>query len=264
MNPLIIGHRGASAAAPENTLAAFRHALDDGADGLEFDVRLARDGVPVCIHDATLKRTGLLDAKIATLSSTELAHIDVGTWFNRRHPARARADYSLECVPTLEQVLRATGSRAERLYVEMKCDNDGEARALASAVAAQVRAHKLFERVVVESFALDAVKELKRLAPEIRAAALFELTISRPLPSAQTLVAQALACGASEMALHRLLVRPRIIEAARRAGLDVLVWTVDHPAWIQRARRAGLCAVITNKPAQMRAALEAARDGEKV
>ena len=129
MNPLIIGHRGASAAAPENTLAAFARALDDGADGLEFDVRLARDGVPVCIHDATLKRTAMLDAQVAKLSSTDLGRIDAGTWFNRRYPTRARAEYSLERVPTLEQVLRATGHRAQRLYVEMKCATRRSARA---------------------------------------------------------------------------------------------------------------------------------------
>ncbi|MBV9957612.1 MAG: glycerophosphodiester phosphodiesterase, partial [Acidobacteria bacterium] len=85
---LIIGHRGASAAAPENTLVAFERAMADGADGVEFDVQLARDGVPVVIHDATLRRTGLKEGLIAELSSNELARTDVGTWFNRRFPAR--------------------------------------------------------------------------------------------------------------------------------------------------------------------------------
>lgn len=262
-SPLIIGHRGASAVAPENTLAAFARALDDGADGLEFDVRLARDGIPVCIHDATLKRTGLLNAKIATLSSNDLGEVDVGTWFNRRFPKRARPEYSRERVPTLDQVLRSTGQRSRRLYVEMKCET-GEAHALASAVAGLVRAHALIDRVVVESFALDAIRELKLIAPEIRAAALFERKLSRPLPSAHALVAQALECGADEVALQRSLVRPRIVEAARRARLDVLVWTADHPSWIRRAIDAGLCAVITNKPAQMRAALEEATRAGKM
>ena len=66
--PLIIGHRGASAIAPENTLAAFKRAIQDGADGIEFDVRLSQDGVPVVIHDATLARTGLTDGVVAELS----------------------------------------------------------------------------------------------------------------------------------------------------------------------------------------------------
>jgi len=70
-NPFIIGHRGASAHAPENTLAAFDLAFDAGADGIEFDVRLARDGVPVVIHDATLKRTALREGSVESLTSLE-------------------------------------------------------------------------------------------------------------------------------------------------------------------------------------------------
>jgi len=75
---LIIGHRGNSAEAPENTIAAFARALNDGADGIEFDVRLARDRTPVVIHDATLKRTGGLPAAVSALSSAELTRLDVG------------------------------------------------------------------------------------------------------------------------------------------------------------------------------------------
>ena len=88
--PLVIAHRGASFDAPENTLAAFERALADGADGLEFDVRLAADGVPVVIHDATLRRTAGRQVSIASLSSSALASVEVGSWFNRRFPARAR------------------------------------------------------------------------------------------------------------------------------------------------------------------------------
>src|SRR5687768_7988138 len=79
--PLIIGHRGASAAAPENTLAAFQRPIDDGADGLQFDVRLARDHVPVVIHNPTLNPTGRITAPVAAMSSQELARIDVGSYF---------------------------------------------------------------------------------------------------------------------------------------------------------------------------------------
>ncbi len=70
--PLILGHRGASALAPENTIAAFARAMHDGADGVEFDVRLSRDQVPVVIHDSTLKRTGLIDSVVSALTAAEL------------------------------------------------------------------------------------------------------------------------------------------------------------------------------------------------
>ncbi|MDX6694984.1 MAG: glycerophosphoryl diester phosphodiesterase [Blastocatellia bacterium] len=253
--PLIIGHRGASALAPENTLAAFERALEDGADGLEFDVRLASDRVPVVIHDATLRRTGLCEGSIATLSSIELARVDVGTWFNLRRPTLAQPAYSNEKIPTLAQVFETMKERAAVLYVEMKCDVS-EGRALAVETAQLIRAHAFTGRVVVESFTLDALAELKRVAPEIRAAALFEPKLSRPLPSARKIIEQTMACGADEIALHRTLATARTVAAARRRGMNTIVWTVDNPAWVKRAIERGLHALITNQPAQMRSRLD--------
>ena len=251
--PLIIAHRGASSVAPENTLAAFERALQDGADGIECDVRLTRDGLPVVIHDATLKRTAGLDASIATLSSAELATIDVGSWFNRRFPARARAEYRSEIIPTLSRVFELIAPRCGLLYVELKCEA-AEMNALVEKVVAEVRAHRLEERVVIESFSLAAIAEVKRIAPELRTAAAFERRLGRPLLASRTLLRQARACRADELALGRSLVSRRLIEAARACGLQTVVWTVDHPSWIKRANLLGLRAVITNDPTGMRAA----------
>ena len=253
--PLIIGHRGASSVAPENTLCAFERALQDGADGIEFDVRLASDRVPVVIHDATLRRTGLRKGLIASLSSSELRDVDVGTWFNLRRPDAADPAYSNERIATLAQVFESMKERRAILYVEMKCA-PFESSALAVEVARLVRAHSLIDRVVVESFTLKSIAELKRLAPEIRTAALFEPKLSRPLPSARKLVEQALNYGADEIALHRTLVTRRVVVAAREHGLKVVVWTVDNPAWVKRGRDLGIQAIITNRPAEMRARLD--------
>ncbi|CAN5188052.1 glycerophosphodiester phosphodiesterase family protein [soil metagenome] len=254
MLPLIIGHRGASAVAPENTLAAFAHALDDGADGIEFDVRLARDGVPIVIHDATLKRTALQDGAVAALNSSELSEIDVGSWFNRRFPARARDEYARECVPTLRQVLSEIAPRCRTLYVELKCA-PREACALAAATVKVIRECATASRSIVESFELSAIREVKQLTPEIRTAALFERRLTKPLPHPGKIVARALAVGADELALQRTLISRRIVRAAVDAGLPVVVWTVDHPSWIERARQLGLHALITNHPAYLCAAL---------
>jgi len=253
--PLIIAHRGASAVAPENTLAAFERALLDGADGIEFDVRLTRDRLPVVIHDATLKRTAGFDASIAALSSAELATFDVGSWFNRRFPARARAEYSGETIPTLSRVFELVAPRCRPLYVELKCEA-AETNALVEKVVAEVRAHELEGRVVLESFSLAAVAEVKRIAPELRTAAAFERRPGRPLLTSRTLLRHARACRADELALARSLVSRRTVEAARACGLQTVVWTVDHPSWIKRAISSGLHAVITNDPASMRAALD--------
>jgi glycerophosphoryl diester phosphodiesterase len=262
--PLIIGHRGASKVAPENTLAAFERALFDGADGIEFDVRLARDNVPVVIRDVTLRRTAdaHVDAPIASLSSSELSSIGVGAWFNRRFPARAQSAYARETIPTLARVFETIAPRCRVLYVELKF----EARAttnfasgatnLVEQVVAEVRAHALERRVVLESFALAAVAEVKRIAPDLRTAAAFERRLGRPLITPRALLRQARACRADELALGRSLVSRRMLAAAHAHGLPTVVWTVDHPSWARRASALGLRAVITNDPARMRAALD--------
>src|SRR5215204_7777086 len=100
---LIIGHRGASTVAPENTMAAFREALAVGADGIEFDVRLTSDGVPVVIHDSTLRRTGGLPHRVADLSWAEISKIDVGSWFAQRNGLRP-GTFANETVPSLAEL----------------------------------------------------------------------------------------------------------------------------------------------------------------
>ena len=134
-NPLIIAHRGASLIAPENTLAAFALAMESGADGIELDVRLSRDGVPVVIHDATLRRTGLREEAVARMDAKQLGEVDAGSWFNRAHPKRAREEYAREGVPTLDQVFRLLRDRDARLYVEMKFGADEGFADLTQAVA---------------------------------------------------------------------------------------------------------------------------------
>src|SRR6185295_10952895 len=116
--PLILGHRGASAVAPENTLAAFSRAMSDGADGIEFDVRLSRDQIPVVIHDSTLKRTGLDDRSVSELTARELGEVDVGRWF--AGPAQAASSFAGEHLPTLVQVLELFSTNTGVLYLEMK------------------------------------------------------------------------------------------------------------------------------------------------
>lgn len=249
-DPLIIGHRGASATAPENTLIAFERAMADGADGVEFDIQLARDGVPVVIHDATLKRTGLRAGSISDLTSAELEKIDVGTWFNRKYPARAHREFANATVPTLAGVLDYFRKVEAVLYIEMKCALR-DSHALAREVVRLIHEHKLNSRVVVESFALDSIREIKRIDQGIRTAALFEPTVSRPLLPKRTMIDKALSCDASEIALHRSFASKRTIEEARRRGLHVVVWTADHPSWIGRAVKHGIRAIITNQPARM-------------
>ena len=252
--PLIIGHRGASAHAPENTHAAFERALDEGADGIEFDVRLASDGVPYVFHDSTFERTVGIYGNADDYPSTTLEKFHVGAWFNERYPRRARVDYEWgEKIPTLAQVFERYG--AHLLYAEMKCEDVRRQPVLAQAVVELIHKHDLASRVVVKSFALDSLREVKRLAPEVRTAALFGRSWPRPLVPAARIIAEAADCGADEISLHRSLLRGATVEEARRRGFEVLVWTVNSPASLRRVLRLRLRAVITDNPRRMRLSL---------
>lgn len=250
MNPLIIGHRGAAAVAPENTIVSFERALRDGADGIEFDVRLARDRVAVVIHDATLRRTAMRKGRVSDFSSKELSALDVGKWFNLRRPALAQTLYMRAMIPALSTVFEMLRDLDALLYVEMKCGPENRAP-LASEVVRLIQEHSLKHRAVVESFDLAAITEIKRLDSGIRTAALFDRKLSRPAPSAHRLVERAIKCGAEEVALHHSLAARRTIQEAHERGLKTVVWTVDSPAWVKRAIKKGIHAIITNNPARM-------------
>jgi len=249
--PLIIGHRGASALAPENTLAAFTRALHTGADGIEFDVRLSYDGVPVVIHDASLARTALIDRLVSELTSEELQKIDVGTWFDRRQLPH-QTNYAGEKLPTLSQVFDLFRQNNALLHLEMKC-GPSEADSLATAVSNLISGSSILDRVIVESFDLSATAVVKKIDPRIRTAALFEPKFSRPVSTVlrMKMVDLAVACGADEIALHHSLASHRLLEKARRAGLSIVIWTVDSAQWVERALSLGVKALITNDPEKM-------------
>ena len=251
--PLVIAHRGASAVAPENTLIAFERALAEGADGIEFDVRLASDGVPVVIHDANLRRVGKLQTNVSSLTSAELGECEVGSWFNHRFPALARKGYADERVPTLKQLFCFIEGLQARLYLELK-GNKGDDSSLALEVSKLIRDYSLEARVVVLSFDLPSIRALKDIDPNIRTGALFQPGLFRTGSSVRRtrMVRAALEVQADEIALHRLLVSPRVVRQARDEGLNVVVWTVDQPAWFETASLLGVHALITNNPRAMR------------
>ena len=252
--PLIIGHRGASALAPENTLAAFARAFDDGADGIELDVRLARDGVPVIIHDASLLHTGRRKARVARMTSESLGQIDVGTSFNRRHRQLARVQYLKQAVPTLDHVfkLMANSSRQRTVsYVELKTVRDKKSNSsLVTAVVEAIHRHNFQNRVIVISFNLAAVAAIKAMDSSIRTGALFGPR-QRATKSVRKMISDALECRAEELLLHHLIAKPRILSQALKANLTSVVWTVDDAVWVTRARENGIHALMTNNPAKL-------------
>ena len=255
-SPLIIGHRGAAAVAPENTLVSFGRALDDGAAGVELDVRLASDGIPVVIHDAILRRTGLREGVVARMTSVELRKIEVGVWFDHAYPKIARAEHHQQFLPTLDQAFnffKNHPARPEMIYVEMKTDRAEDSYIdLAGSVVQLVNDHNLRSRVIVVSFNLKAIAQIKTIDPSILTGALFEprrntVKIIRKHP----IITAALECGADQLLLHRLIATRRIVDLATESNLRSVVWTIDDPEWMRRAASFGIHAVITNNPAAM-------------
>lgn len=252
--PLIIAHRGASALAPENTLAAFARSLKEGADGFELDVRLTRDGVPVVIHDATLRRTGLCEGVISGMTSKDLRETRVGDWFNLARPRLAKPEYSRESVPTLDQVLSLFKAQhmtdRSAIYIEMKTARKGAADALPHSVVELIVQHDLLGKAVVVSFDLKALTQIKTIESSVRTGALFEPKYSAAkIMSGHALIREAVDCGADEILLHRLIATRRLVGLAAEKELRSVVWTVDDPKWLGRAGRLGIHALITNNPA---------------
>lgn len=248
--PLIIAHRGASAHAPENTFAAFRRAIDDGADGIEFDIRLSKDAIPIVFHDSTLRRLARIETRAADLTAEELNKTDVGSWFNRSFPGRAGDKFSAETIPTLAESFYFLRDYKGLIYVELK-GGDAAIPALAEAVGDLIRRTDLLPNIVVKSFNLAAVNIIKRILPEVRTAALFEPKILTMLGVKKRILDEAEKCGADEISIHYSLATKKFVRLAREKNLPAVIWTADNPVWVRRAFDYGISAIITNDPARL-------------
>jgi len=241
--PLVLGHRGASAEAPENTLAAFRRAMELGADGFELDVWRCASGEAVVIHDEDAARTGQTRLRIGRTALSRLRELDVGRWRGEL--------FRRERIPSLPEVLDAFPSAV--VNVEMKSGHVPDL-GLALEVARTIRRHQAEPRVVVSSFSAALLAVFRALAPDVAAGYLLA-------PGA---LWQARAAAAVRLlrpaAIHpaRQLVTPARMEAWGRAGLRVLVWTVDDPSEVERIAALGVDAVVSNVPGVAREAVRRA------
>ena len=156
--PYVMAHRGSSAIAPENTLAAFRRAIADGADILETDLHLTRDQIFVCIHDATLDRTAGVPGIVAELTLAELKRIPVGC-------GRSEPEFQAERVPTLAELAEILPAHVA-LALELKTDRFLEPE-VGRALQALVVERGIADRTVVISFHLERVLAVKRVAPDM-------------------------------------------------------------------------------------------------
>jgi len=240
--PLIIGHRGAAGDAPENTLAAFELASRQGADGIELDVHLSADGVPVVIHDARLRRTTSGTGRVAELNLKALRRLDAGSWFNRRYPAKSKPRYAHRKIPTLREGLQWVRRRGCLAFIEIKRGRaaypDIEAKVLEEVYHAGVAS-----LTTILSFDLPTLRRVRDLDAHIP----LGLDCTRPLLA----VRRAGWVGAGSVLPHWAFATRRFLGHAHRAGVRVLVWDLDEARWMRRKVTDGVDGIITRYPARL-------------
>jgi glycerophosphoryl diester phosphodiesterase len=262
-SPLVIAHRGASGLAPENTLAAFRLAMSQGADGIELDLQLSADDEPVVIHDKRVDRTTGAAGLVQHFRADELSNLDAGSWFRRRLAVRPRVramarraalengnqkmDFSGEAVPTLAEVLALMSPfKPRRVYIELKSE-PSRRRMLLDATIELVRGSGLAGSVTLLSFDHEAMRLAKEVAPDLRTAATFPIG-GRALPTARAIIKAACNARADEVALHFGLASRRTIKSLHESGLEVAAWTVNSRIVMRTLIASGVDSIMTNFP----------------
>ena len=253
--PLIIGHRGASRDAPENTLASFRLAWAQGADGIEADFRLTRDNRIVCIHDPTTGRTAGIDLSVAESDLDELRRLDVGVWKGER--------WAGEPIPTLEEVL-AQLPPGKRLLIELK--SGPEIVPVLRAVLAGSGVEPTSTTLL--SFSEEVVAASRRVIPGCKTLWLCDYRRRGVIGGWRPDLGQVLA-ALERTGAHGLASRAHpcldaaFVAAVRDGGRELHVWTVDALRTARRFRDLGVDSIMTNRPGWLREMLTKGQKGEE-
>ncbi len=265
--PAVVAHRGASGSRAEHTLAAYAQALEEGADGLECDVRLSRDGYLICVHDRRVDRTSTGRGIVSELSLAELAELDFGSWHDewesadeliQRRVATPSASVAAHGLLTLDELLGliSDARRRVRLFVETKHPTRYGALVEAKLVASLARfglakpASAEEATVTVMSFSSRALHRVRGQAPAVPTVLLL-----RKLPLALRAGNLPPAADVAGPGVHVLRADPGYVSRTAECGHPSYCWTVDEPADVELCARLGVAYVATNHPARTRALL---------
>jgi glycerophosphoryl diester phosphodiesterase len=232
--PIIFGHRGASAHAPENTISAFKLAIEHGADAIELDAKLTSDGQVVVIHDQTVNRTTNAYGEVKKLLLSTIRELDAGSFFS--------AKFAGEPVPTLEDVFEAVG---KDIFINIELTNYISPRdPLPDKVALLVQKHGLEERVMFSSFLNLNLIRIKKLLPQVPAAVLansgFKGSIARSIIGRRV--------SPEVIHPHFSDVSPYYMLQEKSTGRLVNVWTVNDPDEMMHLFALGVNGIITDDP----------------
>lgn len=244
----IVGHRGASADAPENTLAALNLAWEHGADASEFDVWLSSDGFIVLHHDADTKRTAGVARRVVEQTLEELQQLDVGAWKNER--------FRGERIPSLDQALESIPD-GRRVFIEVKCGPEivPELTRVIDEAALPV------EQTAIISFSEAVCQACKEALPELKVYWVVGLK-QDPSTGEWNRTPEELIARAKELHLDGLdlqaceFVNASLIRHATREGLEVYVWTVNNEALARQMVEAGVAGITTDRPRWLREQLQ--------
>lgn len=240
----VIAHRGFSGIAPENTLIALRKAIEAGADMVEVDVGLTRDGQVVLLHDETLERTTDGKGLLSEATFDEVRSLDAGSWFD--------SAYTGEPVPTLGEALDLVRGRI-LINIEIKGEavSDQVEDGIADKVLRAVRERDMLDQVVLSSFEPEALRQARRLDTEVRTASLY----NDDLHGGQTPIEVMEAVGADGFNLSKRRVDAEIIALCHRHNRPVAVYTVNKPRTMRRLIDLGVDAFFTDHPDRLMALL---------
>ncbi|WP_425470887.1 glycerophosphodiester phosphodiesterase [Streptomyces armeniacus] len=261
----VVAHRGASGDVPEHTLAAYRKAIEDGADALECDVRLTADGHLVCVHDRRVNRTSNGRGAVSALELAELAELDFGSWKAGQGVQHGKDPYESPdsedsertSVLTLERLLQlvADAERPVGLAIETKHPTRWAGQ-VEERLLQLLDHYRLRTPVRIMSFSARSLHRVQAAAPQLPTVYLMQLLLPRLRDG--RLPPDVRIAGPS---IRILRAHPEYVERAHRAGHEVHVWTVDAPADVDLCARLGVDAVITNRPQRVREQLAAWRPG---
>jgi len=241
-SPLNLGHRGAREVAPENTLASFGRALEQGADGVELDVMLSKDNQIMVIHDYTVARTTNGSGKVGALTLAELKTLDAGSWFGE--------EYAGERIPTLDEVFEALPAESI-INIELKSLSLCSQR-LEEEVTHLIGTHGLTSRVIVSSFNPLSLARVARLNPSIETGLLYMQHMPLPLRRAW------LASLVRTKALHPeyTMVNVDYVHHVRQRGYHLNVWNAKDLHELQSLVELRVDAIITDRPDRLAVLLE--------
>lgn len=233
--PWIIAHRGYSAAAPENTLAAVDAARMIGADWIEVDLHVSADGTPIVIHDQSVDRTTDGSGQVARLDDDALSRLDAGSW--------AGPGFAGQRLPKLDTLLTDVSTKGGRLLLELK--GEWSPGAVAS-VAGSIIDAGMADRILVQSFAPGTLAHLRDIAPMV------ERCLLRTVPREEDMaVVEELQAIAYNPSVRGFFLRRAVVDQFLDSGCGVFVWTVDDPSSWEKLLGAGVQGIITNRPATL-------------